>query len=126
MEDGIYKLKIIFSNQVVECPQEGGDVTLTGGKKERLTVIVDLNGYITCPEPIKFCRLFGNLNCPDGCSGRGVCMKGECFCDPGFEGDSCNYYLDQEQESDCIWPYFDEKCTIREEFCLFNCWSRVS
>lgn len=31
-------------------------------------------------------------NCPDGCSGRGVCMLGLCVCDSGYEGISCEKF----------------------------------
>ena len=27
--------------------------------------------------------------CPNGCSSRGTCRDGRCFCDPGYEGSDC-------------------------------------
>lgn len=36
----------------------------------------------------------GAGNCPNDCSGNGLCEDGACFCRPGFTGDSCSSSVD--------------------------------
>lgn len=86
-----------------------------------INFLLDLEGYIICPKAFEFCRLFGDLSCPDGCSGRGMCRKGECICDPGFKGESCNFYEDQNIGVDCIWPFLGEECKLKDDGCLLQC-----
>ena len=35
-----------------------------------------------------FCRV--DYECPDNCSGQGVCQDGVCRCDPGWVGELCH------------------------------------
>jgi hypothetical protein len=34
--------------------------------------------------------IIASLACSRGCSGRGVCRLGKCFCEPGFAGEDCS------------------------------------
>lgn len=55
---------------------------------------VNPNGYTGVPD-------LGDANCKDDCSFRGVCVaggedaegnpQGQCYCQPGYWGESCNY-----------------------------------
>ena len=42
------------------------------------------------------------------CSGHGTCDCGECRCDPGWGGDTCDCALDPDT---CVSPYDGEVCS---------------
>ncbi|XP_019618496.1 PREDICTED: uncharacterized protein LOC109465581 [Branchiostoma belcheri] len=49
------------------------------------------NNNVTLEPPSFF---FETVSCPNNCSGRGVCEKGQCVCQKGFEGPSCSIETD--------------------------------
>ncbi len=30
------------------------------------------------------------IKCPNNCNDHGICMYGQCYCDPHYDGDGCN------------------------------------
>ncbi|CAH1259110.1 VWDE [Branchiostoma lanceolatum] len=53
--------------------------------------ISNVTGNVTSEPPSFF---FETVSCPSNCSGRGICEKGECICQKGFEGPSCSIETD--------------------------------
>ena len=92
LENGVWTAEVYFSNQVIICPPEGGDMTLG----------VDLRGVLHCPKLEDLCRSFENNICPLNCSNRGRCQKGVCVCYPGWTGEICEKGL--EGDDICIFP----------------------
>lgn len=60
----------------VVCPQEGGQVTVSG-----------FNGFIVCPAYSVIC---GDFPCMNACYGRGICISGSCSCNSGYSGPDCS------------------------------------
>jgi hypothetical protein len=71
----------IGANNWVDCPTNGGDVSVSGYK-----------GTISCPTASSVCETQENVNtCPNACSGRGACGNdGQCQCNAGYSGTDCS------------------------------------
>ena len=50
-------------------------------------------GFINCPDPVRFCRAVGKQVCPRNCMGRGSCVDGQCVCEAGFQGTDCGFTM---------------------------------
>jgi len=113
-----YSLRILFDNQWIQCPYEGGSVSLG----------IDLEGSVQCPQAYEFCRTVGNHFCPNQCSGRGHCNYGECICFPGYFGDDCSTTGETTNANDtCIWPLKSPTCKIKAiNECYFFCSSTIN
>lgn len=68
-------LKLSIGGKDVECPLEGGEVTVSG-----------YTGKLICPVGTRLCQIL-----QDKCSGAGVLLSdGTCQCNPGYEGEDCS------------------------------------
>jgi subtilisin family serine protease len=63
----------------VLCPKSGGAIDAPSG----------FMGTIDCPEYDELCARSPLNGCPNDCSGKGTCLMGKCFCDPGAMGEDC-------------------------------------
>ncbi|XP_019618497.1 PREDICTED: LOW QUALITY PROTEIN: von Willebrand factor D and EGF domain-containing protein-like [Branchiostoma belcheri] len=53
-----------------------------------------INGTLSAPS-----FFFDTVSCPGNCSQRGICEKGQCVCEEGFEGPSCSIESDTPPEA---------------------------
>ncbi|TYZ53430.1 hypothetical protein PybrP1_002739, partial [[Pythium] brassicae (nom. inval.)] len=68
-------LKLSIGGKDVECPLEGGDITVSGYR-----------GKLSCPVGTRLCQML-----QDKCSGSGVLLSdGTCQCNPGRVGADCS------------------------------------
>jgi hypothetical protein len=63
----------------VLCPKIGGTINAPNG----------FMGTLNCPQFDELCARSPLNGCPNGCSGKGTCLMGKCFCDPGAMGEDC-------------------------------------
>lgn len=68
-------LKLSVGGKDVECPLEGGTITVSGYR-----------GQLQCPVGTRLCQML-----QDKCSGSGVLLSdGTCQCNPGYVGSDCS------------------------------------
>jgi len=72
-------INILWGTTTLNCTEEG-PISISG-----------YQGYINCPDPVKFCNTVGQSYCPRNCMGRGSCVSGQCVCDSGFQGTDCGF-----------------------------------
>lgn len=106
---GLWVLNVYFSNQVIQCPPEGGYKTLG----------IDIKGKIYCPVAADVCRTFENNVCPQNCSSRGRCKQGSCVCFPGWKGELCQTGL--RGLNSCIYPIDGDDCESKIGGCFYKC-----
>ncbi|XP_066275460.1 von Willebrand factor D and EGF domain-containing protein-like [Branchiostoma lanceolatum] len=68
------------------------------------------NGTLAAPS-----FFFDTLSCPGNCSQRGVCEKGKCVCERGFEGPSCS--IETDKPPDAFFIPKDGLCDINTRPC---------
>ena len=70
-------MNITVGSEVVKCLESDSKSTKSIG---------GYAGGIICPDVKDFCLKNEPTNCPNGCSGRGVCNETDftCACHPGF------------------------------------------
>ncbi|CAH1259103.1 VWDE [Branchiostoma lanceolatum] len=68
------------------------------------------NGTLAAPS-----FFFETVSCPGNCSQRGVCEKGKCVCEKGFEGPSCS--IETDKPPDAFFIPKDGLCDISTRPC---------
>ena len=78
-----YKYRCTPEGTIVFLPNGGGEIVCS---KYKQFATVQGNsiykGGIRCPDPADFCKDY-YPSCPNMCSGKGFCFKGQCECRPG-------------------------------------------
>eukprot|EP00741_Cyanophora_paradoxa_P012700 tig00020616_g12270.t1 len=76
------QLRVKLQDQTIDCPWAGGPAKAPPGYV----------GELVCPPYAEMCDdlPITRHECPERCSGRGNCVKGQCVCPPAWGGDSCN------------------------------------
>lgn len=79
-------------------------------------VITSSDLQIICPNVTRFCGIINNDQCPNDCSGVGVCTSNKiCNCNPFFTGDSCATQF--QCNSSISGPIFSgAQCTLVNNF----------
>ncbi|CAH1259096.1 VWDE [Branchiostoma lanceolatum] len=68
------------------------------------------NGTLAAPS-----FFFETVSCPGNCSQQGVCEKGKCVCEKGFEGPSCS--IETDKPPDAFFIPKDGLCDINTRPC---------
>ncbi|XP_035672714.1 von Willebrand factor D and EGF domain-containing protein-like isoform X2 [Branchiostoma floridae] len=68
------------------------------------------NGTLAAPS-----FFFETVSCPSNCSQRGVCEKGKCVCEKGFEGPSCS--IESDKPPDAFFIPKEGLCDINTRPC---------
>jgi leishmanolysin len=79
-DDGDDYVRIWTSSHVIDCPPEGGRITLK-----------DFAGYLQCPAGKSYCEIERKNFCPhlNHCGGVGVCFNNRCYCPLGRNSPDC-------------------------------------
>lgn len=80
----------------ISCSKDLSTITLQVGNSKSIcknpNEIIRISGFdgtIRCPKDFKtFCA---SKSCPNNCYSNGVCVKGNCICNPNYSGSYCMY-----------------------------------
>lgn len=68
---------------------DGKEAGVCSKEKETINAPKGYQGTLECPNPETFCDS-QYLRCPNFCSGKGYCFKGQCECKLGSGGNDCS------------------------------------
>lgn len=76
------------------CSEDQTSITLqVGSVKTRcrfpgqVLTVAGFDGTVTCP--MNFRRICSVKSCPNLCNGNGICVNGNCLCNPQYTGSNC-------------------------------------